>query len=507
MDALAKLGLGFSVAFDPVNLLFCFIGVLFGTLVGVLPGLGPVGAISLLLPLTFKLQPLTGIIMLAGVFYGAMYGGSTTSILVNIPGEAASIVTCIDGYKMARQGRAGPALGIAAFGSFIAGTVGIIGMMFFAPFLGQKALSFGAPEFFGLTFLGLTLVTYLSRGSKINALIMAVLGLIAGTIGADPVSGEQRFSHGIFTLFDGLGIVPVAMGMFGIAEVLENIEGGSVFDREVFKTTVKGLLPNLKDWRDSFWPIIRGSVLGFFIGILPGPGPIVAAFSSYAVEKKLSRHPERFGNGAIEGVAGPESANNSATAGAFIPLLSLGLPGNVVMALMMGALMIHGIQPGPLFISKYPDLFWGVIASMYLGNVMLLALNLPLIGMWVKILKIPYAILFPLIFLFCLIGVYTLNSNVAEIFIMLIFGVLGFIMRKIGFEGAPFLLALVLGPIMESSFRQALLISHGDLGVFLSRPVSAFLLILGFACLGSQLIPTLRKKKEGFLDKATREGG
>ena len=506
MEALGKLGLGFSVALDPGNLLFCFIGVLFGTLVGVLPGLGPVGAISLLLPLTFKLPPVTGIIMLAGVFYGAMYGGSTTSILVNIPGEAASIVTCIDGYQMARQGRAGPALGISAFGSFIAGTIGVIGMMFFAPFLGQKALSFGGPEYFALTFLGLTLVTYLSKGPKINALIMAVLGLLAGSIGADPVSGEQRFSHGSFTLFDGLGLAPVAMGMFGIAEVLENIESGSVFDRAIFKTTVKGLLPNLKDWKDSFWPIIRGSVLGFFIGILPGPGPIIAAFSSYATEKKLSRHPEKFGKGAIEGVAGPESANNSATAGAFIPLLSLGLPGNVVMALIMGALMIHGIQPGPLFIGKYPDLFWGVIASMYLGNAMLLALNLPLIGIWVRILKIPYTILFPWIFLFCLIGVYTLNSNVIEIFIMLIFGVLGFIMRKTGFEGAPFLLALVLGPIMESSFRQSLLISHGDLSIFISHPISAVLLILGVACLLSQLIPTFRKKKEGFLEKAIQEG-
>lgn len=501
MDALANLGLGFSVALSPENLIFCFIGVVVGTLVGVLPGLGPVGAISLLLPLTFKLQPIPGIIMLAGVFYGAMYGGSTTSILVNIPGEAASIVTCIDGYKMARQGRAGPALGIAAFGSFIAGTIGIIGMMFFAPFLGKQALSFGAPEYFSLTFLGLTLVTYLSRGSKIDALLMAVLGLIAGSIGADPVSGEQRFSYGSFTLFDGLGMVPVAMGIFGIAEVLQNIETSAVFDREVFKTSIKGLFPNLRDWKDSFWPIVRGSFMGFFIGILPGPGPIIAAFTSYATEKKLSRHPGKFGNGAIEGVAGPESANNAATAGAFIPLLALGLPGNVVMALIMGALMIHGIQPGPVFIGKYPELFWGVIASMYIGNTMLLLLNLPLIGLWVKILKIPYAILFPLIFLFCLIGVYTINSNVVEIFIMLIFGVLGFVMRKTGFEGAPFLLALVLGPIMESSFRQALLISHGNLGIFLFHPVSAFLLTLGFICLISQFIPSFREKKEGFLDK------
>src|SRR3989304_5750096 len=315
MDFLAHLAQGFSVALTPWNLLFAAIGAVIGTAIGVMPGLGPPATVALLLPVTYKMEPTSAVIMLAGIFYGAMYGGSTTSILLNIPGETASIVTCLDGYKMARQGRAGPALGMAAFGSFIAGTIGIVGIMFFAPFLGQKALSFGGPEYFALTFLGLTLVTYLARGSKINALIMAVLGLLAGTIGADPVSGEQRFSHGSFTLLDGLGIVPVAMGMFGIAEVLENIDSGAVFDREIFKAKIKGLLPSLKDWKNSFGPIIRGSILGFFVGILPGPGPVIAAFSSYAAEKKLSRHPERFGNGAIEGVAGPESANNAATAG------------------------------------------------------------------------------------------------------------------------------------------------------------------------------------------------
>jgi putative tricarboxylic transport membrane protein len=378
-------------------------------------------------------------------------------------------------------------------------------MMFFAPYLGTKALSFGGPEYFSLTFLGLTLVTYLTKGSKINALIMAVLGLLCGCIGADHISGEQRFSHGSFILFDGLGLAPVAMGMYGIAEVLENIESQAAMGRQVFETTVKGLLPNLQDWKDSAWPIIRGSVMGFFIGILPGPGPIIAAFTSYATEKKLSRHPEKFGTGAIEGVAGPESANNSATAGAFIPLLALGIPGNAVMALIMGALMIHGIQPGPLFIGKYPELFWGVIASMYIGNVMLLALNLPLIGIWVKLLKVPYAILFPLIILFCMIGVYTLNSSVEEIFIMLIFGVIGFILRRMNFEGAPFILALVLGPIMETSFRQSLLISHGNLGTFISHPTSAILLFLAFACLISQLMPTFRTKKEALLDKIIQE--
>lgn len=322
MDVLSRIGIGFTAALEPYNLLFCFIGVLLGTLVGVLPGLGPIAAVALLLPITFKMAPLTGIIMLAGLYYGSMYGGSTTSILLNIPGETASIVTCLDGYKMARQGRAGPALGMAAFGSFIAGTAGVLGLMLLAPVLGEAALKFGPPEYFALTFLGLTLVTYLSQGSMTKALIMAILGLAAGTIGMDPVSGQPRFTFGIFTLMDGLGIAPVAMGMFGIAEVLDNI--GLTFEKDVYEAKIKGLLPNLRDWKDSFWPIVRGSVIGFFIGILPGGGAVIASFASYALEKKISRHPEKFGTGIIEGVAGPESANNAATAGAFIPLLSLG---------------------------------------------------------------------------------------------------------------------------------------------------------------------------------------
>jgi putative tricarboxylic transport membrane protein len=494
MNVLGNLALGFSVALEPTNLLFCFTGVLVGTLVGVLPGLGPVAAISLLLPLTYNIGPASGVIMLAGIYYGAMYGGSTTSILANIPGETASIVTCLDGYQMARQGRAGPALGISAFGSFIAGTLGVIGLMLFAPVLGKAALSFGPPEYFALTVLGLTLVTYLSRGSTVKALIMAVLGLLAGNIGMDPVSGEQRYTYGNLTLRAGLDIVPVAMGMFGVAEVLENI--GLAIKRDVYETKIKGLLPTLRDWRESFWPIIRGSVLGFFIGILPGPSAALASFASYASEKKISRHPERFGTGVIEGVAGPESANNAATSGAFIPLLSLGIPANIVMALFMGALMIHGIQPGPVFISNYPQIFWGVVASMYIGNAMLLALNLPLIGIWVRFLKIPYIILFPLILLFCLIGVYTLNNNVGDMIIMLIFGILGIVMRKVGLKEPPFLLALVLGPIMERSLRQSLLMSHGSLGIFFSRSISALLICLGLAILITPFIPGLKKRKK-----------
>ena len=494
MDVLTNLAFGFSVALEPTNLLSCFIGVLLGTLVGVLPGIGPVATIALLLPLTFKMAPATAIIMLAGIYYGAMYGGSTTSILVNIPGEAASVVTCLDGYQMARQGRAGPALGISAFGSFIAGTVGVVALMFFAPILGRAALSFGPPEYFALTFLGLTLVSYLARGSMIKALMMAILGLLAGTVGMDPVAGAERFTYGSLTLGDGLGLVPVAMGLFGIAEVLDNL--GLTVGRDIYERKIKGLLPNLKDWKDSFWPIIRGSVIGFFIGILPGPSASISSFTSYAVEKRLSRYPEKFGTGVIEGVAGPESANNAATAGAFIPLLSLGIPANIVMALFVGALMIHGIQPGPLFIRNYPELFWGVVASMYVGNAMLLVLNLPWIGIWVRVLKIPYSILFPLIFLFCLIGVYSLNNNVVEIFIMIAFGIIGFFMRKTGFEGAPFILALVLGPIMETSLRQSLIISRGSFAIFFIRPVAAVLLLLSFTFLLTSLIPAFTRKRE-----------
>ena len=491
MDLLANVALGFSVALTPDNLLFCFLGALVGTLVGVLPGLGPVGAVAFLLSLTFKMEPASAVIMLAGIYYGAMYGGSTTSILVNIPGETASVVTCLDGYRMARQGRAGAALGIAAFGSFIAGTVGVIGLMCLAPLLGKAALSFGPPEYFALTLAGLTLVSYLSQGSMVKALIMAILGLLAGTVGMDPISGAERFTYGTLTLRDGLGLVPVAMGLFGVAEVLENL--AVISKQTVYQTKIKGLLPNRKDWRDSAWPIARGSALGFLLGIVPGPGPVIASFVSYAVEKRVSRYPEKFGTGVIEGVAGPEAANNAATAGSFIPLLSLGIPTSAIMALFMGALMIHGIQPGPLFISKYPELFWGFIASMYVGNAMLLVLNLPLIGMWVRVLKTPYVILFPLILLFCLIGVYSLNANAAEIIIMLAFGIAGFFMRRAGFEGAPFILAMVLGPIMETSLRQSLLISRGNFNIFVTRPICAVLIALTAAFL---LWPLFRGRKK-----------
>jgi putative tricarboxylic transport membrane protein len=447
------------------------------------------------------MAPAAAIIMLAGIYYGAMYGGSTTSILVNIPGEAASVVTCLDGYQMALQGRAGPALGIAAFGSFIAGTIGLIGLVFFAPVLGQAAIGLGPPEYFALTFLGLTLVSYLSRGSILKALLMAILGLWVGTVGMDPISGIERFSYGSLTLGDGLGLVPVAMGLFGIAEVLDNL--GKSMAGDIYSREIKGLLPSREDWRHSIWPIMRGSFVGFFIGILPGPSGAMSSFASYAMEKRLSPRREMFGKGAIEGVAGPESANNAATAGAFIPLLSLGFPSNVVMALFVGALLIHGIQPGPLFMKNHPDLFWGVVASMYVGNIMLLVLNLPLIGIWVRLLRVPYVILYPLILLFCLIGVYSVNNNVVEIFIMIVCGVVGLWLRRSGFDGAPFLLALVLGPLMESSLRQSLLISRGSFAIFFNRPVAAVLMVLSCIFLMTSLLPVFRSKR----DRLTAEVG
>jgi putative tricarboxylic transport membrane protein len=467
MDILNHLALGFSVASNIHNLLFCFLGVLIGTLIGVLPGIGPVATISLLLPVTFGMNPVASIIMLAGVYYGAQYGGSTTSILVNIPGEASSIITCLDGYQMARQGRAGPALGISAFGSFIGGTVSIIGLMLLAPLLARLALKFGPPEYFALMLFGLTMVTYLCVGSLTKGLVMAIAGLAISTIGQDPITGVTRFTLGSITLMDGVGLVPVAMGIFGIGEVLTNIEES--IKQEVFSAKIGGLLPTLKDWIACKWPIVRGSIIGFFMGILPGAGVVIPTFMAYTTEKRLSRYPEKFGTGMIEGVAAPETANNAATGGSLVTLLSLGIPANVSMAVLLGAFIIHGIQPGPLLISKHPELFWGTIASMYIGNGMLLILNLPLIGIWVKILKVPYNILFPLILLFCFLGVYSLNNNIYEILIMLIFGVFGYLMRKFEFEGAPFLLAMVLGPMMEIAFRQSLI--YGDPLIFFKSPI------------------------------------
>jgi putative tricarboxylic transport membrane protein len=493
LDLLNAFFHGLGVAFQWQNLLYCLAGVLAGTLIGVLPGIGPLGAIALLLPTTFFLNPVAALIMLAGIYYGAMYGGSTTSILVNIPGEAASVVTCLDGYQMAKQGRAGPALGICAFGSFIAGTIAVMMLLLVAPPIARFALRFGPPEYFSLMLLGLTVLVYLANGPIIKALMMAALGLILGIIGTDLITGRARFTFGISELEDGLNIIPVVMGLFGVSEVLVNVE--KIIERKVGKTKIRGLLPSLQDWKDSIRPILRGSFLGFFLGTLPGGGALISSFASYAMEKKLSKHPERFGKGAIEGVAGPESANNSAAQGAFIPLLTLGIPNNAVMALILGALVIHGIQPGPLLMKEHPDIFWGVIASMYIGNAMLLILNLPFIGMWVKVLKIRYNLLFPLILLFCLIGVFSVNNNTFDIWLMIGFGIFGYLARKFEYEMAPLVLALILGPMFENALRQSLIIFDGNPLVFLTRPISAAFVIIATLLLLSTLVPWIRERK------------
>ena len=495
METINNVLYGFSICTQPINLFYCFLGVFIGTAVGVLPGLGPVAAISLLLPVTYHVEPVSAIIMLAGIYYGAMYGGSTTSILINIPGEAASVITCLDGYQMARKGRAGPALGISAFGSYIAGTLSIVGLMLIAPPLAKAALAFGPPEYFSLMLLGFTVLSYLTSGSMIKAFMMAAVGLILGSVGMDIISGKARFNYGIMVLEDGLGLVPVVMGLFGISEVLLNIE--TSISREIFATKIKNLLPNLQDWKSSLGPILRGSVIGFFLGILPGGGAVISSFASYAIEKKISKTPEKFGTGTIEGVAGPEAANNAATGGAFIPMLTLGIPANAVMAILLGALMIYGVQPGPLLIKQAPGLFWGTITSMYVGNLMLLVLNLPLIGLWVKVLKIPYPILFPLILIFCLIGVYSINNSIGDIIIMNIFGIVGYLMKKFKYEGAPLILALVLGPMFEDALRQSLMLSHGKFSIFVTRPISLGLLIAAFLLLASSFI-TKKRPGEGL---------
>ena len=485
--------LGFQVTLDPNNLFFCAIGVLVGTLVGVLPGIGPQGAMALLLPATFKATPTSSIIMLAGIYYGSQYGGSTTSILVNIPGEPTSLVTCFDGYQMARQGRAGPALGIAAWGSFIAGTLAVIELMCIANPLAKLALSFAPPEYFALICVGLILLTNLARGSTLKALMMTLVGLLIGNIGLDLITGLPRFTFGISELTDGVGLIPILMGLFGITEVFENLEQ-NLDKREIYQTRIRNLWPSLKDWAEAKWAILRGSCIGLFLGIFPGGGPLLSSFVSYAVEKKVSKHPEKFGKGAIEGVAGPESANNSAAGATMVPLLSLGIPPNVSMAMLYSALIIHGIQPGPLLIKNNPELFWGVIASMYLGNVFLLILNLPLIGIWVQVLKVPYRILFPLILLFCLIGTYAMNNSTFDLLMMILFGVLGYLIKKFGYESAPLILAVVLGPMLEQNLRQSLLLSRGSFLIFITRPISGVILGVAFLLLLTNFLTNVRKK-------------
>jgi len=503
MEFFANFITGFSVALQPINLMFCFLGVFIGTLIGVLPGIGPVGTMAILLPVTYGIPPTTAIIMLAGIYYGAQYGGSTTSILVNIPGEAASVVTTLDGYQMALKGRAGPALGIAAFGSFIAGTIGVIGLQLLAPPLVAVALRFGPPEYSSLMILGFVVLTYLAQKSMGKALMMAGVGIILGTIGLDTMTGMPRFTFGIPELLDGVGLAPLAMGLFGISEILLNVE--KKIKQELLTTKVKGLFPTREDWRRAIGAILRGSGFGFFLGILPGGGAVLGSFVSYALEKRISKHPEEFGKGAIEGVAAPEAANNSAAQGAFIPLLTLGIPSNVVMAILLGALMIHNITPGPMLVKEHPQLFWGVISSMYMGNVMLLVLNLPLIGLWVQLLRVPYAILFPLILYICLIGAYVINNSVIDVTIMLLCGVVGYLMRKFEYEPAPLVLAYVLAPMLENALRQSLILSGGSFGIFMARPISAGCLLVAAGLLFSSLLPRIRQKREKIVAEAKED--
>jgi putative tricarboxylic transport membrane protein len=502
VDIIANVAQGFGVALLPVNLLYCFIGVFIGTLVGVLPGIGPVSAMSLLLPITLAGTPESGIIMMAGIYYGSMYGGSTTSILVNIPGEAASVVTCLDGHEMALQGRAGPALGIAALGSFFAGTFAIVALMLVAPTLAIWAVAFGPAEYFSLMVLGLVVLTFLTQGSMAKALLMACVGAVLGLIGLDSITAQPRLTFDRLELYDGIGLVPVVMGLFGIAEVLANLE--RPIARKIIKTKLSQLWPNREDWKASAGPMARGTVLGFFLGILPGGGAVISSFASYALEKRLSKTPERFGRGAIEGVAGPEAANNAAAGGAFIPLMTLGIPPNVVMALLLGAFIIHGLQPGPLLMTQNPTLFWGIIVSMYIGNAMLLVLNLPLVGMWAQLLRVPYNILFPLIVLFSIVGVYCSSNNVFDVYVMIGFGILGYLMRKTGYEPAPLVLAFVLGPMLENNLRKALILSQGNLSTFVMRPISAICLVFAAVLLIAPLLPALRRKRAAVaLDETT----
>ena len=491
METVHSMALGLQVALQPANLFFCFVGVFVGTLIGVLPGIGPVGAMSLLLPATFHLSPVGTIIMLAGIYYGAQYGGSTTSILVNIPGEASSIVTCLDGYQMAREGRVGPALGMAALGSLIGGIVGIVGLMLLAVPLAEAALAFGPPEYFALMCVSLVVLTFLSRGSMYKGLMMGLLGLLLSFVGLDMFTSAQRFTFGVNDLADGIGLIPLVMGLFGIAEILLNLERS--IRREIYATRIGGLLPTARDWMAAKGAIVRGTLVGFFLGILPGGGAVLSSFVAYALEKRVSTYPERFGTGVIEGVAAPETANNAAAQASFIPLLALGIPPNVVMAVLFGGLLIHGVQPGPLLIQQHPQLFWGVVASMFVGNAMLVALNLPLIGIWVRLLRVPYEILFPLILLFCVLGVYSVNNSRVDVYLMVLFGAVGYLMQKLGYEPAPLALAYVLGPILETALRQSLTMSGGSFAIFVTRPIAGVSMAVVLALLVIQIFSQRRR--------------
>jgi putative tricarboxylic transport membrane protein len=494
MELLADLQLGLGVALTLQNILYCFIGVLLGTLIGVLPGIGPVATIAMLLPATYTLPPVSALIMLAGIYYGAQYGGSTTAILVNIPGESSSVVTCLDGYAMARQGRVGPALAIAALGSFFAGTVSTLMLALFAPPLAEIAFHFGPAKYFSLMVLGLIAAIVLARGSLIKAIAMIILGLLLGIVGADTNTGLFRYTFGLPQLADGIGFVAVAMGLFGFSEIIVNLERRA--NREVVMAQIKSLMPTREDFAASWKALLRGTGIGASLGILPGGGAVLGSFAAYTLEKKIAKDPSRFGKGANEGVAAPESANNAGAQTSFIPLLTLGIPSNAVMALMVGAMTIHGITPGPQVMTQRPDLFWGMIASMWIGNLLLVILNLPLIGIWVKLLSAPYRLLYPAILLFCCIGVYSLNNSAVDVGLALFFGLLGYLFIKLDCEPAPLLLGFVLGPMMEDNLRRALLLSRGNPAVFATRPLSLALLLIALALLIVVVLPAVRKKRE-----------
>jgi TctA family transporter len=499
MDAfnvlMTNLGIGFTVAFTFQNLIYCFIGCLLGTLIGVLPGIGPIATIAMLLPATYALPPIAALIMLAGIYYGAQYGGSTTAILVNLPGESSSVVTMLDGYQMARRGRAGKALSVAAMGSFIAGCFGTLILAAFAAPLAELAFKFGPAEYFSLMVLGLIGAVVLASGSLIKAIAMIILGLLLGLVGTDVNTGVSRFAFGIPELSDGIGFISVAMGVFGFAEIIVNVDMKG--HRETFTSKVEGLLISWKDLKEALPAIVRGTGIGSLLGILPGGGALLAAFASYTVEKKISKNPDPpFGQGNIRGVAGPESANNAGAQTSFIPLLTLGIPPNAVMALMVGAMTIHNIQPGPQVMTSNPQLFWGMIASMWLGNLMLVILNLPLIGMWVQLLKVPYRILYPAILMFCCIGVFSVNNNSFDVLITVLFGVLGMVFVRLGCEAAPLLLGFILGPMMEENLRRAMLLSRGDPTVFLTRPLSATMLGIAALMIIVISLPAISKKRE-----------
>jgi putative tricarboxylic transport membrane protein len=494
-ELLHNLALGFSVAAEPYNIGFCLLGALVGTLVGVLPGIGTIATVAMLLPITFGLPPVGALIMLAGIYYGAQYGGSTTSVLVNIPGEATSVVTCLDGHQMARQGRAGAALSIAAIGSFVAGCVATVLVAALGRPLTSIALLFGPAEYFSLMVLGLIFAVVLAKGSVLKAIAMIITGLMMSMIGTDLETGAGRMTFGLAQLFDGIGFANVAMGVFGFAEIIRNLEI-SQETRDIVKGKIKGLMPTRQDLIDSSGAIARGTVLGSMLGILPGGGAVVASFAAYTFEKRVSKHRNRFGHGAIQGVAAPEAANNAAAQTSFIPLLTLGIPPNAVMALMVGAMTIHGIVPGPQVMTKQPELFWGMVASMWIGNLMLVVINLPLVGLWVSLLRVPYRLLFPSIIVFCCIGIYSINNSAFDVMLAAIFGLFGYWLAKHDFEPAPLVLAFVLGPLMEENLRRAMLIARGDPTVFVSRPISAGLIAVAVGLLLIAVLPMIRRRRD-----------